>query len=153
MQKILSPAFSADRFFSQEQSSNQLGALGERVVIEALTKLGYIARPSSRTRGEKFDIWAKNNQTGEVIRVEVKTSRRSKEGKYRFLLYRKGKQDHSYADYVILLALTMTGYLGVFVVPQVVLANQHQAVITSHPLRYAGKLARYRRSLDDLGLT
>lgn len=149
IQTVLNP-FQAIHFLASAKTRYQLGALGEKVIVETLTSMGYHARPSERKRGEHFDVWAKDLTTGEILRIEVKTARACKDRKYRYTLYKVGAQDHNHSDYVILLALTATDHLFPFVVPTLFLAHQHQAVITSHPLKYAGKLAPYRQNLQRL---
>jgi hypothetical protein len=147
---IQAPLMDSTFSLPQVKTSQQLGALGERIVLESLAKAGYQARPGERKRGEHFDVWAKHLQTGEILCLEVKMARPAKDRKYRFTLWKAGCTDHRHSDYVILLALTHSAFLSAFVVPTIILANQHQAVITSHPLKYAGKLAQYRQSLSRL---
>lgn len=144
--------FDESQFIPQARTAYQLGALGERIVLEALTKAGYEARPSERKRGEHFDVWAKDLTTGEIFRIEVKIARPAKDKKYHFTLYKAGRTDHAHASWVVLLAVSNTGLPTPFVVPTQAIAHQRQAVITSHPLKYRGKLAPYRQNLNHLEL-
>lgn len=82
--------------------------------------------------------------SGEVYKIEVKTARQCKDGKWRFTLVKDGHTNHQHADMVVLLAVMSSGRVVPFVMPVEAVADQRQAVITSHPERYAGKLARWR---------
>lgn len=125
-------------------SSNGLGFWGEDWVSETLTKKGYQVTPHP-TRGCHFDLLVKQPTTGQLWRVEVKTARKASDGKWRFLLWRKGHQTHHDSHLVILLAVTPIWTVYPFVVPTSQLLNQNQAVITSHPQDYKGKLAPFRQ--------
>lgn len=117
-----------------------VGSLGEALVWRWSELAGYrVQRPVGRMTG---DLWVGAN--GGWARVEVKIARRSKDSKWRFTLYKQGHTDHRYSDVVVLLAALVTGVVIPFVVPAIDL-NGRQAVITSDPRRYAGKLAVYRQ--------
>lgn len=126
------------------RSHTAVGALGERTAWLLFEKAGYhVSRPAGKYHG---DLRVIDPLTGTVAYVEVKTARRSKDKKWRFTLIVQGKTDHRDADYVLLLPVLASGQAVPFIIPADVLANQRQAVITSDPLRYSGKLAAYRRS-------
>lgn len=126
------------------RSHTAVGALGERTAWLLFEKAGYrVSRPAGKRHG---DLRVIDPLSGLVAYVEVKTARRSKDKKWRFTLIVQGKTDHRDADYVLLLAVLASGQAVPFLVPVDVLVNQRQAVITSDPLRYAGKLAAYRRA-------
>lgn len=128
------------------RSHNAVGALGERTAWLLFEKAGYAVNRAGAHRG---DLRVIRPDTGEFANVEVKTARRCKDGKWRFTLIvgKNGeKTDHRDADYVLLLPVLSSGQAVPFLIPVDVLANQRQAVITSDPLRYSGKLAAYRRS-------
>lgn len=129
---------------SGDHGRNLLGRQGEINAYDLLARAGYRVRKSFARQG---DLTAVDSHTGQIWRVEVKTARRCVDGKWRFLLWKRGRQDHRHADVVLLIAVLDDGRAVFFTVPTAVLANQRQAVITSHPDRYAGKLARYRQSL------
>lgn len=125
------------------RTHREIGAVGERWLKEALTKQGY--RVAYAAQGEKRgDLSVVDVITGEVRKIEVKTARRCKDGKWRFTLVKDGHTDHQHADMVALLAVMDSGRIVPFVMPVEVVSNQRQAVITSHPERYQGKLARWR---------
>lgn len=144
----LATTFQPTLFDIEERLSNRshtaVGALGERTGWLLFEKAGYrVSRPAEKGRG---DLRVVDPQTGQAAYVETKTARRCKDGKWRFTLVVKGHTDHRDADYVLLLAVLPSGQAIPFLVPIGALADQHQAVITSNPLSYAGKLAAYRRS-------
>jgi hypothetical protein len=127
-----------------EENRRGIGALGERLAAHLLERAGYLVshtRPGER-RG---DLRVVDQTTGEIVRVEVKTARRSQDKKWRFTLRKRGHTDHRQSDIVILLAVMPSGRAIPFVVPVHVLRHQNQAVITSHPETYGGKLAVYRQ--------
>lgn len=125
-----------------------VGAAGELMVTRALEANGYeVLR--DRTRGDL----KVTTPDGELIGVEVKTARRNKEKRWKFLLWKQQRQDHRKSDVVILLCVMRTGDVVPFVVPTTVLADQHSAVISSWPYDYAGKLAAYRQRMHELSIT
>lgn len=133
------------QFALSDRTRNAVGALGERWAALTLQASGYVVR-SLPHRSKRGDLEAISRATGEIIRIEIKTARKCKDGKWRFLLRKQSKQDHRHADVVILLAVTLSGDVVPFVLPVRIVADQRQAVITSHPARYAGKLAPFRQS-------
>ena len=127
-----------------DKSHTAVGALGERTAWLLLERAGYIvSRPAQKRRG---DLRVLDRSTGQVVYVECKTARRCKDGKWRFTLLKKDHADHRDADYVLLLPVLASGQVVPFLIPVDTLANQRQAVITSDPRSYQGKLAAYRRS-------
>ncbi|GIL12528.1 MAG: hypothetical protein BroJett038_12480 [Chloroflexota bacterium] len=124
-----------------------LGFAGERTAAQLLTEAGYHVTQSRRCEG---DLKAQNRQTGELFRVEVKTAMCCRDGKWRFLLFKRsrfGSTDYRNSDIVLLLAVIESFQVVPFVVPVAALGRSRvQLVITSHPLRYAGWLAAFRRS-------
>jgi hypothetical protein len=125
------------------RTHREIGAVGERWLCETLERQGY--RVAYGQLGKKEgDLRVIDVITGEVLKIEVKTARQCKDGKWRFTLAKDGHTDHQHADMVALLAVMASGRVIPFVMPVEAVANQRQAVITSHPERYAGKLACWR---------
>lgn len=126
-------------------SKVSLGAYGEVWAARALEVAGYRVRIEHR-HGDLTVI----TDDGEIIYVEVKTARQGKDKKWRFTLYKYWQNrlctDHRAADFVILLCVLKSGGTVPFVIPRDRLNEQRQAVITSYPLDYAGKLSVYRQS-------
>ena len=129
-------------------SARALGALGEQLVYLLLEQNGYTV--SAVHPGEKRGDLRVVTPSGEIMRVEVKTSRRAPDGKWRFRLYKPGHTDHKHSDVVILLCIARTGYSVPFVIPTDVLRYQTNAVISSNPYVYAGKFAPYRQKMHAL---
>lgn len=127
-----------------DRSRRGIGALGEKTAAHLLEQSGYQVS-FCQLKQKRGDLRAVSTATGQIHQVEVKTARRCKDGKWRFTLWLKNKIDHRHADVVMLLAVLESGRVITFVVPVEQLADQHQAVITSHPEKYNGKLARYRQ--------
>lgn len=132
-----------------DQKAQAIGMIGEQLVYQALEAAGY--RPVTLQHGG-CDLRAISPATGEIFCVEVKTSRRGKDGRWRFKLYKAGHTDHRKSQVVVLLAITLSGDVIPFVIPTSELQNQRQAVISSDPRTYSGRLAAYRQKLDTLTL-
>lgn len=134
-----------------KRTHREIGAVGERWLAEALERQGY--RVAYTGAGEKRgDLVVVDVVSGEVRKIEVKTARRAKDGKWRFTLVKEGCTSHLHADLVALLAVTESGRVIPFIMPVEAVQQQRQAVITSHPERYAGKLARWRMESQQIVL-
>lgn len=122
-----------------------VGAMGEQTAAALLRQSGYTVHQVAP--GQRHgDLLAIDPDTGEMWKVEVKTSRRSKRG-YQFCLRKKDQHGHtnaSDADIVLLLAVLKTGRVVVFVVPVAALGEQKCISFRTHPEDYAGRLAGYR---------
>jgi len=86
---------------------------------------------------------------GQQLRVEVKTARRGKDG-YQFILYKKGKTSIANADLVMLIAVGDSGKSYTFLIPAGHIRHLKKIDITSHPLKYRGKYARYLQPANSL---
>lgn len=124
-------------------SRRGIGALGELHAARLLEESGYQVS-FTRLHEQRGDLRAIDCKTGQIFRIEVKTARCCIDHKWRFTLYIPGRTDHRHSDVVMLLAIIESGRFISFVVPVSILKNQRQAVITSNPETYAGKLADYR---------
>lgn len=125
-----------------------LGIMGELATMREFGRAGYSAGKASRGCG---DVRLQDRETGEIIYVEVKTSRRGKDGYYRFCLYRcladRVCTDYRHAQYVVLLAV-VAGLTAIsFIIPCVDLDQQS---ITFKDPDKTRKLAAYRRDLGRL---
>jgi hypothetical protein len=121
-----------------------VGAHGEVLARHMLCRSGYEVATTGRG-ARRGDLLAIAPDTGEFWRVEVKTARRCKDGKWRFTLVKNGHTDHRDSDVVLLLAVTITGHAVPFLIPVADILNAWQITITSTPTEYTGKYARYRR--------
>lgn len=127
----------------QGSTCRAVGAVGEKIAAHLLERSGYFIRvPDRRHAG---DLHAIIPDTGQLVKIEVKTARRSKDKKWRFTLFKRGHTDARHSDVVMLLAASPAGFVTSFLVPAYFFAGQRQAVITSNPLHYAGKLAQFRQ--------
>jgi hypothetical protein len=133
-----------------QRSSNQIGTAGEMWLKLELVRSGYCV--SYMPRGEvSGDLKAIDSISGEVFLIEVKTARKCQDGKWRFTLEKSGpfgSTSHAKVDIVALLAVTESGRVIPFIVPVSEVSTQRQAVISSHPERYQGRLAKWRRHYD-----
>lgn len=129
------------------QTEVAVGLLGEIAVARAFEANGY-GVDISHNCGDLTVI----DTDGVIHRVEVKTSRKGTDGRWRFTLYKKGSQDHRKADFVVLLALAKTGHGIPFVLPIDVCRSKHSATISTWPLTYNGWLSQYRQSMRKLRL-
>lgn len=121
-----------------------VGFLGEGICMAELQKSGYSVSKAGRHKG---DVRAVHPETGEIILVEVKTSKKGKDGRWRFTLFSKTNTascDHNHSDVVILIAITKSGQPVFFSIPVEDIPHCHSICIPSNPRDYAGKYARYR---------
>lgn len=131
------------------RTRHALGTIGEMYARQLIEQNGYIVKESTSHNGDLLVI---EPDTGETLKIEVKTAKRGKDKKWRFTLYKKGHTNHRNADIVLLLAVTKSGQIVPFVVPVEAISDKSQCCITSHPTTYAGKLAEYRvKNLNRVG--
>lgn len=121
-------------------SSQQLGVAGEIYAQSVFQDAGYIVRKSNRFNG---DLLLTDLETGELIRVEVKTSRRNNSGYWQFNLHKQNHTNVKHADFACLLQVYRLIHVAIFIIPVSVLGDAHQVKIKSLPERYAGKYAGY----------
>lgn len=137
-------------------SHNRTGDYGETYVTNLLRNSGYIAQKQAMKR---FcgDIRCTDRKTGEIIKVEVKTSFASSRGTYNFCLRKPGKTDCTYSDYVFLLCIDPDCNHYLYVAHCNVFNGASHFTITSHPTKYSGKLSPFRVgsliSFDDIRIT
>lgn len=127
---------------------NGIGQLGETLAALLLEKNGYQVTHTriGQRRGDLQVI----DTDGQIHRIEVKTARRSKDKKWRFLLYKQGEQDYRDADFVLLLAVTASGQTIPFLIPTAEIGQRSIICITSNPRQYTGRWAAFRRTESNL---
>lgn len=130
-----------DLFFAH---NTQVGDYGETYVSNILAYSGYYVQKTAHI-AYSGDIRTINPQTGVIATIEVKTAVRDAKGKYKFCLAKPGHTDYRYSDYVILVCLDSYNCHYIYVIPTSCITTNHLTV-TSHPLRYAGKYAKFRVS-------
>jgi len=131
-------------------TAQALGALGEQLVFRILESKGYTV--SNVHSGERRGDLRAVTPNGEIMRVEVKTARQTKDGKYHFSLLKEGKRDHRDSDLIIFLCVTRAGFVVPFVIPTSVLSNHKATSICGDPYHYNGKYRPYRQRLYALEL-
>lgn len=134
-----------------DRGRKAIGLMGE-LIAKRLFESACYSVVTPQPKQHRGDLVVTDTFTGEMLKIEVKTARRGKDGKWRFTLWKKNHTDHRDADYVVLLPVLKSGRVVPFVIPVSELENQKQAVITSHPENYAGRLSVYRRSVSEFGL-
>ncbi len=125
-----------------------VGAAGELMAAILLERAGYEVRTANCGTRHRGDLTAVDKATGESFRVEVKTSRRSKDGRYHWRLRkhdRHGVTDIDDADYVLLLAVAVSGAVTPFVVPVKAFSGLKTFQFCTRPEDYAGRFAQYRQ--------
>lgn len=141
----------ADQAWARDMLSNKraksVGLYGETWAAAALERAGYVV--SRAKEGDKRgDLCAVDTSTGEMIRVEVKTSRRGSDGIYRFCIERRiGARvctSAHHSDFLILLAVTKTGTVYPFVIPVTDGLPKHIS-FCGHPDLYTGKYSKFRQ--------
>lgn len=129
---------------------NAVGGLGETLVAAALRERGY--RVTKPRRAHRGDLNVRISTT--TLRIEVKTSRRGKDGCWRFNLYKywQGREcaNHRNADYVVLVCVTQAGRAIPYVIPVAAIENLSSITIPKHPDKYAGKYAHFQQDWRSL---
>lgn len=128
-------------------NSYSAGVHGEQLAAALLERAGYRV-DYVRQAEHAGDLKATDPATGETWRVEVKTARRERSGRWQFLMRkadRHGVTDCANADVVLLLAVLKTGTAVPFLIPCPALAGVQKITISSHPEEYAGKWSIYRQ--------
>lgn len=124
-----------------------IGTAGENMVAKAFEESGYHVR-TAYSNGDLHVI----NKSGELFYVEVKTSRKGVDGRWRFTLFKKGSQTHHYANFVVLLCVMKSGFSIPFVIPIEHCRDVNSITIPTYPGHYQGKYATFRQSLKKLRL-
>lgn len=133
--------------------SQALGMLGERHAAYLLQRVGYHVETVPK-EAHAGDLRVTCPQTGEVWRVEVKTSRRAnnrREPGWQFCLRKPKHTDYAHADFVLLMAVRAAGTVVCFLIPTDAIETASQIRLACrNPLEYKGKYARYRMPYDGL---
>lgn len=108
-------------------NAQALGAMGEFEAINALKRAGYAAEKQSVKHAGDLRVTDKN--TGEIYKVEVKTARKNKRGKWQFCLEKRGKTSTMYSDYVILLCISLAGHATQYLIPSSLLEGKKSITI------------------------
>jgi Holliday junction resolvase-like predicted endonuclease len=134
------------------RKAKSVGLYGEGLALLALRRAGYIVSQAhvGERRGDLIII---DSKTGEITtRIEVKTARLSKDGRYHFCLRRQlpdrlcTSADH--ADVLLLLACEAHS-ISAYVIPTALIPGLTCIAMTS---RYGGKYAQFRQAIHDLTL-
>lgn len=110
-----------------ELAPTLLGHEGERFAKQQFEAAGYVVSiPTEKRNG---DLRIKDPKTGQVMKVEVKTSRNGVDGRWQFCITRRAgkrnKTDCTHADAVLLQAVNrVTGLVMTYIIPSNVLAGQ-----------------------------
>ncbi len=153
----LQPALMDFREMLSNPKAHSVGLYGEQIAAQLLEEAGYQVS-FTQAAERRGDLHVIDPDTGEIIRVEVKTARRNGNGRWAFCLRRKSRSgvgvrtDVAYSDVVILLAVLKSGRVVPFVIPSDELGTITTIKIPTHPQDYKGKYAVYRQSLHDLSL-
>lgn len=137
-------------FDLQSTSHTAIGCFGEEWLAQRLQARGYLVS-IVHAEGDLKVI----TPDGEILYIEVKTSRVNDRGKYCFTLYKQAKSgkvkaDHRTADFIALLCIMPHGSIVPFIVNTDELRGSKSACITSNPRTYHGKLAQFRQSPNRL---
>lgn len=139
-------------FDLQSTSHTAIGRFGEEWLSQRLQARGYIVS-IIHAEGDLKVI----TPDGEILYIEVKTSRANDRGKYCFTLYKQAKSgrikaDHRTADFVALLCIMPHGAIVPFIVNADELRTKRSASITSNPRTYAGKFSQFRQQPSKLSI-
>lgn len=125
------------------------GYLGELLVLEALKKTRWRAyQPKAHKIG---DLVITDTSTGEILKVEVKTARRDKKGRWQFCLNKNDKHgvtSIAHSDVVILLAIDNLNRVFPYVIPSSFFESRTKIALTTHPDKYAGRWSSFKQTLN-----
>lgn len=128
--------------FNAKTSKNyDVGYFGEKLAIAMLQDAGFKAfKPSERFAG---DVHAVDRHTGEIFKIEVKTSTYSEASKkWQFCLSKPRKTDVSHSDYVLFILIEKSRVFT-YLVPSAFLQGIKQLNISATPEKYRGKIAPF----------
>jgi hypothetical protein len=118
-----------------------VGAGGEAYARVRLQEAGYVVDiPPERKQGDLRVI----DKDGEIFKLEIKTSREGRDGKWQVCLNRGIKTSVRHADYVLIQLVMRSGRVVVFLIPAWVVATKKQ-ITWRNPETPNSKWAQYRR--------
>lgn len=133
----------------QSTNTPATGYLGELLVAEMLKGTRWtVHRPRVRKAG---DLWITDTLTGEVLKIEVKTSTTGWQGHFQFCLRKPGHTTIDHADVVILLCIDGDDIYP-YVIPAKFFEQRMKAAISSHPDKYSGRWTTFLQQADALNL-
>lgn len=125
-------------------SKKALGTMGELTTWRALESSGYRLINGQVERGGDLQVV---DRDGVIHRVEVKTSKRGRDGRFSWNLVRVLRErtctDYRHADVLILLAVIDSARVVPFVVPCAQIAQKQ--ISMSNPLAARSKWSQYRQ--------
>ena len=137
-----------------EMTARQLGDAGEKMVRDALNHVGFNARIEHMVNCG--DILAHlPDGYGELYAIEVKTSRKGRDGNFAFQLFKKDKYGQTSCkncDFVILLCVLDSGFVVPFCIPYEKIRGQKKIELSGQILSYSGKYKPYRRQIGRMML-
>jgi len=134
-------------------SSNALGTAGEIFAYLALRNSGYRALIDHERHYGDIKVTLDD---GSILRCEVKTARCNADGRYNFLLHGKrgGKTETLCVevDFVMILAVSVSGNVRVFIIPRSALGNQSTVKIPKVSVRSRNKYGQFEQSITKISL-
>lgn len=93
----------------------KFGYYGEKFIAELYKFFGY--KVIHHKIGKGWDLTVIDKLTGEKFRVEVKSSRRNKDGRFVFNLYKRNHTDARKSDLVVFLLVEANGNIHLVIKP------------------------------------
>ncbi|NIT56290.1 MAG: hypothetical protein GWN00_08660 [Aliifodinibius sp.] len=119
------------------------GAFGEDYIVRLLRTSGFFARKASNLLFSG-DIECIDTETGEILKIEVKTSNENPyTGRFQFCLKKPGHTDCTYSDFVILVCIDKNGKIYLYIAAPSCFDGAKKITISSHPTKYRGKYAAF----------
>lgn len=125
-------------------SISRFGYYGETMLRQHFTKLGFLVTHKKRMG----DLCLTNVKTGHMLKIEVKSARKGKDGKYRATLVKTGCTDVHDSDILILLVAKGTDNTDVYIIPVKDIIGRRHIVITSD--NYKGRFAQYKNAWEHI---
>lgn len=123
---------------------SQFGYYGEKMLRDHFTSLGYMVSH----RKHMGDLILTHPITGEIKKIEVKSARKGKDGKYRATLIKTGCTDVRDSDVLILLVAKKVDDTDIYIIPVKDIFNRRHIVITSD--NYHGRFAQYKNAWEHI---
>lgn len=132
-------------------SPQTLGKYGEQFAFAWLKSSGYVVADVSQDSGNG-DLRVTIPDTGEIVRVEVKTATRGNDNRFQFCLKNRFA-DIQESDYVLFLIVDRHSTLYHYVVPTAILGKTSKLSLRTHPTRYRGKIAPFLIRSESIDLS
>lgn len=134
-----------------ELNNVELGLAGEAYVASVLSRNGYIVSHIGLDKQKRGDLRVINKLTGETHLIEVKTAKKHYlKSRWQWCLNKSNHTNSSYSDVIVLLAVDSNDKIFMYACPSGFFAGIQNFTMSSHPAKYAGKIAAFIQRFERL---